>query len=132
VNVSVATAAPGLFVLASKQAAVENANSSINDPSNPAKVGSTISAFLTGSGPVNPAAVSGVPASTTSLVSATASVSATVGGVPATVSFAGLAPGFIGLVQLNLIVPSSLSAGSYPLIVTIDGQASNAAPISVQ
>jgi uncharacterized protein (TIGR03437 family) len=132
VNVPVATAAPGLFVLASKQAAVENSDFSVNDPSNPAKVGSTIFAFLTGSGPVAPAAASGVPASTTTLVYATASVSATIGGLPATVSFAGLAPGFIGLVQLNIIVPTSLSAGSYPLIVTIDGQASNAAPITLK
>ncbi len=132
VNVSVATAAPGLFVLPSKQAAVENADFSINDSSNPAKVGSTVLAFLTGSGPVSPAQSSGVPASTTSLVFATASVSATIGGLPATVSFAGLAPSFIGLVQMNIIVPNSLSPGTYPLAITIDGQTSNAAPISVK
>ena len=132
INVAVATAAPGLFVLGSGQAAVENADYSINDPSNAAKIGSTVLAFLTGSGPVTPAVVSGVPASTTTLTYATSTVFATIGGTPATVSFAGLAPGFIGLVQLNIIVPAGLAPGTYPLAVTIDGQTSNAAPISVK
>jgi uncharacterized protein (TIGR03437 family) len=132
VNVAVGTAAPGLFVLASGQAAVENPDYSINDPSNPAKVGTTIFAYLTGSGPVSPAATNGVPAPLSSLVYATASYSATIGGLPATVSFAGLAPGFIGLVQMNIVVPATLAPGSYLLSVTIDGQTSNAAPITVK
>jgi uncharacterized protein (TIGR03437 family) len=132
INVPVATAAPGLFVLPSGQAAVENQDYSINDPSNPAKVGATIFAYLTGSGPVSPAAKDGVPASTTSLVYAQASTSATIGNLPATISFAGLAPGFVGLVQMNIVVPTGLAPGTYPLSVTIDGQTSNAAPITVK
>ena len=132
VNVPVATAAPGLFVLSSGQAAVLNQDFSINDPSNPAKVGSTVFAYLTGSGPVSPAAKDGVPASTTSLVFAQASNSATIGNLPAAVSFAGLAPGFIGLVQMNIVVPTGLAPGTYSLNVTIDGQTSNAAPITVK
>ena len=130
--VPVATAAPGLFVLPSGQAAVLNPDYSINDPSNPVKAGATIFAYLTGSGPVSPAAKDGVPASTTSLVYVQASNSATIGNQPATVSFAGLAPGFIGLVQMNIVVPTGLAPGTYPLSVTIDGQTSNAAPITVK
>ena len=130
--VPVATAAPGLFVLPSGQAAVLNPDYSINDPSNPVKAGSTIFAYLTGSGPLSPAAKDGVPASTTSLVYAQASNSASIGNLPATVSFAGLAPGFVGLVQMNIVVPTGLAPGTYPLSVTIDGQTSNAAPITVK
>jgi uncharacterized protein (TIGR03437 family) len=130
--VPVATAAPGLFVLPSGQAAVLNPDYSVNDPSNPVKAGATIFAYLTGSGPVSPAAKDGVPASTTSLVYVQASNSATIGNQPATVSFAGLAPGFIGLVQMNIVVPTGLAPGTYPLSVTIDGQTSNAAPITVK
>ena len=130
--VPVATAAPGLFVLPSGQAAVLNPDYSINDPSNPAQAGTTIFAYLTGSGPVSPAAADGVPASTTSLVYAQASNSATIDNLPATVSFAGLAPGFVGLVQMNIVVPTGLAPGTYPLSVTIDGQTSNAAPITVK
>jgi uncharacterized protein (TIGR03437 family) len=131
-SVAVATAAPGLFVMPSLQAAVLNPDYSLNTPSNPAQVGTTVFAYLTGSGPVSPPAKDGVPAPTTSLVYAQASSSATIGGLPAAVSFAGLAPGFIGEVQMNIIVPAGLAPGSYPLAVTIDGQTSNAAPITVK
>jgi adhesin/invasin len=55
-----------------------------------------------------------------------------IGSTAATVSFAGLAPGWVGLVQVNLVVPAGLATGTYPLTVTIDGQTSNAGNISVQ
>jgi uncharacterized protein (TIGR03437 family) len=132
VAVPVATAAPGLFVLPSGQAAVLNPDYSINGPSNPANAGTTIFAYVTGSGPVSPAAQDGVPAPTTSLVYMQASSSATIGTAPATVSFAGLAPGFVGLVQMNIVVPAGLAPGTYPLTVTVDGQTSNAAPITLK
>jgi adhesin/invasin len=57
-------------------------------------------------------------------------VTATVGGQPATVQFAGLAPGYAGLYQVNLMVPA-LSPGDYPLQIAVDGQQSNAATVSV-
>ena len=53
-------------------------------------------------------------------------------GLRAAISFAGLAPGYIGLVQMNIVVPSTLAPGVYPLIVTIDGQTSNSATIAVK
>jgi adhesin/invasin len=52
--------------------------------------------------------------------------------VTATVSFAGLTPGFIGLMQMNIVVPSTLGSGVYPLSVTIDGQTSNSGTIAVK
>jgi uncharacterized protein (TIGR03437 family) len=130
----VGTAAPGLFYdQVSGAAIVQNTpDYSLNSASNPAPAGSTIVAYLTGSGPVSPAAKDGVPASTTSLVYVQASNSAAIGNQPAPVSFAGLAPGFIGLVQMNIVVPTGLAPGTYPLSVTIDGQTSNAAPITVK
>jgi adhesin/invasin len=73
-----------------------------------------------------------MPTPTSPNVYATASVSATIGGAPAAVSFAGLAPGFVSLVQANIVVPPSLAAGTYPLVVSIDGQASNAGNVSVR
>ena len=132
VAVPVATAAPGLFVLPSGQAAVLNPDYTVNGPSNPAKAGTTIFAYVTGSGPVSPATKDGVPAPATSLVYMQAASSATIGTAPATVSFAGLAPGFVGLVQMNIVVPAGLAPGTYPLTVTVDGQPSNAAPITVK
>ena len=130
--VPVATAAPGLFLQTDGAAIVQNAaDDSLNTPSNPAAKGSTIVAYLTGSGPVNPAQKNGVPASL-SLIYATAPVTATIGSATATVSFTGLTPTFIGLVQMNIVVPTTLAAGVYPLAITIDGQAANTATIAVK
>ena len=131
--VPVGTAAPGLFVLPSGAAIVQNTPSyTLNDPTNPAPAGSTIVAYLTGSGPVSPAAKDGTPAPTAPLSSASSAYSAKIGSAAAAVSFAGLTPGFIGLVQMNIVVPPTLASGVYPLSVTIDGQTSNSATIAVK
>ncbi|MGA9067049.1 MAG: hypothetical protein ACLP6W_13245 [Bryobacteraceae bacterium] len=133
VTVPVVSAGPGLFVSGTSAIVQNAADYTLNGPSHPAAPGSYITAYLTGSGPVSPAATDGVAAPLNSLVYATAPVSATIGTTPvSTVQFAGLAPGWVGLAQVNLLVPAGLAGGTYPLVVTIDGQASNAGNISVQ
>jgi len=131
VTVPIVTAAPGLFSYGSGRAVVQNFDFTLNSPSNPAKAGSTIMAYLTGSGAVNPPIADGAPAPTTPLINITSPHSATIGSASAQVSFAGLAPGFVGLVQMNIVVPSGLAKGDYPLTVTIAGQQSNSALVSV-
>ncbi|MEO8597802.1 MAG: IPT/TIG domain-containing protein [Candidatus Solibacter sp.] len=132
VAVPSATAAPGLFELGGNQAAVLNSDYSVNGPSNGATAGSTILAYLTGSGPVDPAVRDGVPASLTVLSYALANATVTIGGQPATVPFKGLAPGFVGLLQMNIVVPATLAPGTYPLRITIDGQPANSATIAIK
>ncbi|HEY1495748.1 MAG TPA: hypothetical protein VGF49_14450 [Candidatus Solibacter sp.] len=133
VAVPVGTAAPGVFTLPTGAAIVQNyPDYSLNDPSNPAKVGSTIIAYLTGSGPVSPAASDGVPTPSDKLVTATAPATAKIGTADAVVSFTGLTPSFVGLVQMNIVVPTTLAPGVYPLVITIDGQTANSATIAVK
>jgi uncharacterized protein (TIGR03437 family) len=56
----------------------------------------------------------------------------TIGGVPATVSFSGLAPGFVGLYQINAQVPAATLTGPWiPIGLTIGGVTSNTATIAV-
>jgi len=129
--VSVLTAAPGLFTLPNGQAIVQNIDFSLNGPNNPAKAGSTIVVYLTGSGPVNPAVATGAIAPTSPLAVVASPTGATIGPASAQVAFAGLTPGFVGLLQMNIVVPSSLAAGDYPLTVAINGEASNSATVSV-
>lgn len=131
VTVPVATAAPGLFTYGSGRAVVQNFDFSLNTSSNPAKVGSTVMAYLTGSGPVNPPVNNGALSPSNPLANITSSYSAKMGSASANVSFAGLAPGFVGLVQMNIVVPAGLAKGDYPLTVTIDGQTSNSGTVSV-
>jgi uncharacterized protein (TIGR03437 family) len=133
VNVPVGTAAPGLFFLPSGAAVVQNAPSyTLNDTSNPAPAGSTIIAYLTGSGPVSPAVTDGTPTPNAPLSWVASAYSAKVGSVNAAVSFAGLTPSSTGLAQMNIVVPPTLAPGVYPLTVTIDGQTSNSATIAVK
>jgi adhesin/invasin len=82
-------------------------------------------------GAVDPPVTAGVAASAVELSKVTAGVTATVGGQPATVLFAGLAPGYAGLYQVNLVVPQ-LAPGDYPLQISAGGVASNTATISVR
>ncbi len=130
VNITVLAAAPGIFFSGS-HAIVQNSDFSLNGSGNPAKAGATIIAYLTGAGAVSNQPADGAAAGSSPLSEVTSTVTATIGGQPATVSFAGLAPGFVGLWQLNIVVPSGLSSGSQPLVVTVGGQSSNSANVSV-
>jgi uncharacterized protein (TIGR03437 family) len=134
IAVPVGTAAPGLFYdQASGAAIVQNTpDYSLNGASNPAPAGSTIVAYLTGSGPVSPTVKDGTPTPNAPLSWATSAYSAKIGSLDATVSFAGLTPGYIGLAQMNIVVPATLGPGVYPLTITIDGQTSNSATIAVK
>jgi uncharacterized protein (TIGR03437 family) len=44
-------------------------------------------------------------------------------GVPATVSYAGFAPGYIGLYQFNVVVPNVAASDSVPITFTLGGTA---------
>ena len=85
-----------------------------------------------GAGAVSNQPANGAPAGSGSdLSTVTSTVTATIGGQTAQVPFAGLAPGFVGLWQANVVVPSGLAKGDFPLIITVGGQASNSADVSV-
>jgi uncharacterized protein (TIGR03437 family) len=56
----------------------------------------------------------------------------TIGGAKAIVSFSGLAPGFVGLYQVNAEVPAGLAAGNEPVIVELAGASSNSVLLPVQ
>ncbi|HJZ98535.1 MAG TPA: IPT/TIG domain-containing protein [Candidatus Solibacter sp.] len=132
ISVPFSAAAPGLFYLPGGAAIVQNQDYSLNDTSNPAARGSTIIAYLTGSGPLSLPQTDGVSAPGSTLVTMTAPYSVKIGSAAAQVSFAGLAPGYIGLVQMNIVVPTTLTPGTYPLSVTIAGDSSNSATIAVK
>ena len=58
--------------------------------------------------------------------------SVTIGGVPAEVTFSGLAPGQVGLYQVNARVPDDAPAGdAVPLVLSIEGAVSNTVTIAV-
>jgi uncharacterized protein (TIGR03437 family) len=61
-----------------------------------------------------------------------ASVQATIDGQPVTVSYAGRAPGFAGLNQLNITFPAGLASGTHKLVVSRNGVSSNSVSIVIK
>ena len=124
--------APGVFLTSANQAAITNQAGTLNNSTTPAAPGSTVTIYVTGIGDVDNPVPSGTAVPATVLAKAKAPVLVTINGVNATVPFAGLAPGFAGLGQLNVTVPSNLAAGTYPLIVNIGGVAANTVMLAVR
>lgn len=128
-GIPIASSSPAIFTTASDgvgQAAVLNQDNSVNGASNPAARGTVVQIYATGGGQTSPAASTG---SVTKVAAQLAlPVTVTIGGVSAQVLYAGSAPGEVeGVVQLNVVVPASVTPGAaLPLLVTIGGVASQA------
>ena len=129
--------APGVFSLTSNggtyppgigPAAVLHADYSLVTQSNPAKAGETLQLYLTGLGSVTPSVADGAAASTTTLSTVDEHIYVIVGGAQANIAFAGLAPGFAGLYQINFVVPGGITTGStvYLIVITQDGYSAEA------
>ena len=57
----------------------------------------------------------------------------TIGGVSAPVSYSGLTPGYVGLYQVNVQVPSGITAGNaVPLALSIGGAAANTVTLAIK
>lgn len=130
-TVAVMAAAPGIFQFGNKRAVVQNADYSVNDVNNGAPADSYVVAYMTGSGALDNPVETGKPAGGEPLCRPQGSVSATINNQPVEVAFAGLTPGFIGLMQVNFKMPS-LAPGSYPFVVTINNEKSNAAMVTIK
>ncbi len=124
-QVSVSESAPGIFVIdSSGRGAVVNQDGNINSPAAVARRGQTVVIYGTGFGAVNRQG---------NLSVARNRVTALLNGQELPVSFAGLAPGFIGLYQVNLALPQTVPPGlDLPLALRQSGVDSNTVPVSVQ
>ena len=116
VTVYVDNTSPGIYTLTQNgmgQAAILHANQTEVSSSSPAKPGETVIMFMNGLGPVTPQVEDGVAAPSKPLSTSVESRSVGVlldDGVNlgfAEVLFAGLAPGFAGLYQVNFTLPES-------------------------
>ncbi len=90
----------------------------------PAKPGDVVILYGTGFGPTNPMPGQGFETPSNTTYNTATLPTVTVDNVAATVYGAALAPGFDGLYQVAIQVPSSLSAGNWPVVATIGGVSS--------
>lgn len=118
----------------SHHAAVLHANGALVTSSNPATRGETIEVFATGLGALSPAVATGTAnPSSPPAVSTDKSVGILFDGEPATITFAGGAPAFVGLNQINVKVPIDATAGpNVPIQIQNSWGYSNVANIAIQ
>jgi len=109
------------------QGAILNQDYSLNTPAHPAPRGQYVFIYGTGEGVTTPPGVDG-RISGTPLPKVNLSCSASIGGQTATTNYCGESPGATaGLVQVNALIPESVTPGSaVPVSITIGGVASQA------
>jgi uncharacterized protein (TIGR03437 family) len=136
-SVTIVNAQPGVFTVSQSgtgQGVVLDGLNNLVDSSHAVKAGEALVIYATGLGATSPPVATGQSAPTVPpLALVTTPVKVTIGGVEAAVEFAGLAPGFVGLYQVNARVPAGVMAGNaVPLVLTQNGVASNTVTIAVQ
>ena len=146
---SVNSIGPGLFAQNSQgtgQGSILNQDGvTINGSAHPAPRGTVVSLFGTGPGPVSPPVTDGQPPSTltqtitsfaTDVQSCLAQAAMCVifgTNTFGTVQFSGLAPGFVGLWQINVQIPSNAPTGNaVPVHAVLGGSPSNTVTMAIQ
>jgi uncharacterized protein (TIGR03437 family) len=124
-TVAVSAVAPAIFLVGNPSAgALVNQDGSLNGPFSPLPRGQVLLIYATGLGTVSsqgPFSVTDVP------------VTVVIGATELPVSFSGLAPGFIGLYQVNVVIPAGIPPGlGNSLVLKQGGQASNTVTVALQ
>ena len=124
-QVTVSAVAPAIFLVGSPAVgAVENQDGSLNSPINPLSRGQVLVVYATGLGATTKHG---------SLSTVNTTVTAVVNGVELPVQFAGLAPGYIGLYQVNVAMPAGSAPGlGNSLTLKQGGLVSNSVMVAIQ
>jgi uncharacterized protein (TIGR03437 family) len=131
--VTAAAVAPGIFILdaTANTGVILHSDFTLVTSAAPARPNETLVIYATGLGAVQAAVKSGDASPTSqSLVTPTVSM----GNMSASVAYAGLAPGFVGVDQINVVVPAGIQAGGQGVQILDSGASSNTVvmPVSRQ
>ncbi|HYO82159.1 MAG TPA: S8 family serine peptidase, partial [Bryobacteraceae bacterium] len=135
VTVPIASSAPSLFEFtdaSGRRVVAAAGESGVITSDNGAVRGRAISLYVNGLGAVENQPASGAPGPSNPLARTRVAPQVTIAGRPAPVLFSGLAPGFVGLYQINVVVPEDVPAGLHPVVVTADGNASRPSTLVVR
>jgi uncharacterized protein (TIGR03437 family) len=140
-TVTVAESSPGIFSIdlsGKNQAVALNSDLSRNGDFNklpgsrPETTGNVVVIYATGVGNTNPLVADGQPAPSNPLAQATGATTVTIGGVAAQVQFSGLAPGFVGLWQINALIPANLPTNANStLTVSLKGRQNSSTTLAI-
>ena len=129
VEVPVAEFQPGVFA-ANGEAIVVDALA--NTLARTVRGGQLVYFYATGLGPVSNQPLAGSASPSAPLARVLSLPVVTIGGVTCELQFAGLAPGFAGIYQVNIRIPGGLSRGVQELVATAGGVRGRAAPVTVE
>lgn len=143
-SLKIEATSPGLFTLNGSgvgQIAALNQDYSLNGPLNKAARGSYL--FIYGTGPGGqfvddagnplPLPIDGDVAPSSPLYHVALPASVKIGGIEAPLAFIGLAPGYVGLIQANALIPTSATVGdAVPITLTIGGKTSMATTVAIK
>ena len=124
---------PGIFAYGSNlyAVAVHASNGKLIGPVDPAAPGETIILYVTALGPLSLDLPDGFGAPSDPLAYTIDPFDVLVDGEPCQVLFSGLGPGYVGLYQLNLVLPPDLPSGNLGIQVTSPYANSQAAVLPV-
>lgn len=123
-TIAIESVAPAIFLVGANQGAILNSDYTLNTPANPARRGGVVLIFGTGFGAVNPKG---------NLMLVETPVRVELEGSDLKVDYAGLAPGFVGLYQLNVGIPGVTAPGlEQRLSVRQGNSTSNTVFVAVQ
>jgi uncharacterized protein (TIGR03437 family) len=136
-GVTVSPFSPAIFTVPSggtgPGAILHNGSGVLVTASAPAARGEYLSIYCTGLGSLQGVMQPGVAAPSNPPIQTSTLPSVSIGGVVATPVFAGLAPGFAGLYQVNVQVPQGVPSGNaLPVFINIGGIVSNTVTLAVQ
>ncbi|HEV8145535.1 MAG TPA: S8 family serine peptidase [Bryobacteraceae bacterium] len=101
-------------------------------PSNPVQRGHIIQLYVNGLGATDNQPASGETSPAQPLANTRVVPVVTIGGKTASVQFSGLAPFFVGLYQVNVVVPADLTPGLQTVVISSGGVPSKNTAIPVQ
>jgi uncharacterized protein (TIGR03437 family) len=97
---------------------IRAANATLATDANPIHPNDVLVIYVTGLGQTNPAGLTGYPAPGNPLSNTLTPTTVMLGGMNLPVEYAGLAPGEVGVYQINVIVPGNIPTGlSLPLVI---------------
>jgi uncharacterized protein (TIGR03437 family) len=112
---------PGIFTLlqtGSGPGAILHQDGSVVSLANPVRPGEFLTIYATGLGAVTPPVASGQAAPSAPLSTVVNLPTVRIASQVAQISFAGLAPGFVGLYQINVQVPANVTAPTPSVQIT--------------
>ena len=121
---------PGVFAGGNNQAILVDAGS--NQLATVLRGGQLVYFYSTGLGPVENAPAVGAAAPRAPLARARTAPVVTIGGLICDVQYAGLAPDFAGIYQVNIRVPAGVARGVTELVVNVGGVRSRPVPVMVE